>query len=64
MVYVRRRRVDRNGRITLTRELRAFLGAGLGEAVEFSPTPEGVLIRRAGGGAREGGNCLPAKRQK
>lgn len=64
MVYVQTRRVDRNGRIILTRELQAFLGVGPGGSVEFSPTPEGVLIRKAGGGAREGAVGVSAKKQK
>ena len=47
------RKVDRNGRIILTDHLRAFLDADLGEQVEFSLRPDGVLIRKAERPARK-----------
>ena len=64
MLYVQTRRIDRNGRIILTRELQEFLGAGPGQALEFTPTPEGILIRRAAGKPSESGASPPKNGQK
>lgn len=61
MGYVKTRRVDRNGRIVLTRELLELLGAGPGQAVEFFPAPEGILIRKAAKGPPAGAGRSHAK---